>query len=27
VALEYEAGENPYDAVPRHLDALRRALA
>lgn len=27
VALEYEAGENPYEAVPRHLDALRRAVA
>lgn len=27
VALEYEAAENPYEAVPRHLDELRRALA
>jgi sugar phosphate isomerase/epimerase len=26
VALEYEAAEDPWQAVPRHLAALRRAL-
>jgi sugar phosphate isomerase/epimerase len=27
VALEYEAAEDPLSAVPRHLEALRKALA
>jgi sugar phosphate isomerase/epimerase len=27
VALEYEAAENPYDAVPRHLEELRSLIA
>jgi sugar phosphate isomerase/epimerase len=27
VVLEYEGGEEPYDAVPRHLSELRSALA
>lgn len=27
VALEYEAAGDPYDAVPRHLDELRDAMA
>jgi sugar phosphate isomerase/epimerase len=26
VALEYEAAEDPWKAIPRHLDALRKAL-
>ena len=26
VALEYEAAEDPYEAVPRHLSALRKLL-
>lgn len=26
VALEYEAAQDPWEAVPRHLDALRKAM-
>lgn len=26
VILEYEAGEDPYDAIPRHLDELRELI-
>lgn len=27
VVLEYESAEDPYEAIPRHLDALREAIA
>ena len=27
VVLEYEAAPDPYEAIPRHLDALRDAIA
>lgn len=26
LALEYESSEDPYDAIPRHIDALRKVL-
>lgn len=26
IVLEYEAAEEPYDAIPRHLDALRKVV-